>query len=276
MAKQLPDNGKSKGGNAAARKQASPPNPRRQRLWRDLALIAIAPLLLYLLASLFTFSPQDQSWSQSGSITAPVHNMGGLAGAYLSALLLSLFGYVAFVLPFILGAIAWIALFGMDTDGDGQADLGPALRLIGMVAFLISATGLLFMRGVPAESLTDGAGGILGTLVGKSLLKLFGGLGGNLFLLVLFLTSVTLATGLSWFAVMERIGKYVLMLPDLFRRGGQQANEWQQTRAMREEREIVRKIDAVARAKREPVKIEPPAPAVVEKSERAKREQQIP
>jgi len=276
VAKQLPDNGKSKAGNAAARKQAAPPNPRRQRLWRDLALIAIAPLLLYLLASLFTFSPQDQSWSQSGSITAPVHNMGGLAGAYLSALLLSLFGYVAFVLPLILGAIAWIALFGLDTDGDGQPDLGPALRLIGMVAFLISATGLLFMRGVPAEALTDGAGGILGTLVGKSLLKLFGGLGGNLFLLVLFLTSVTLATGLSWFAVMERIGKYVLMLPDLFRRGSQQANEWQQTRAMREEREVVRKTDAVARAKREPVKIEPPAPAVVEKSERAKREQQIP
>ncbi|CAN7300713.1 DNA translocase FtsK 4TM domain-containing protein [Pseudoxanthomonas sp. LjRoot143] len=276
MAKQLPDNGKSKSGAAAARKQASPPNPRRQRLWRDLALIAIAPLLLYLLASLFTFSPQDPSWSQSGSLTAPVHNMGGLAGAYLADMLLWLFGYVAFLLPLILGAVAWIALFGMDTDGDGEADLGPALRLIGMVGFLISATGLLHLRGVSAEHFSAGAGGILGTLVGKSLLKLFGGLGGNLFLLVLFLTSVTLATGLSWFAVMERIGKYVLMLPDLFRRGSQQANEWQQTRAMREEREVVRKTDAVARAKREPVKIEPPAPAVVEKSERAKREQQIP
>ena len=276
MAKQLPDNGKPKGGNTPARKQASPPNPRRQRLWRDLALIAIAPLLLYLLASLFTFSPQDPSWSQSGSLTAPVHNMGGLAGAYLADMLLWLFGYVAFLLPLILGAIAWIALFGMDTDGDGEADLGPALRLIGMVGFLISATGLLHLRGVPAEHFSAGAGGILGTLVGKSLLKLFGGLGGNLFLLVLFLTSVTLATGLSWFAVMERIGKYVLMLPDLFRRGSQQANEWQQTRAMREERETVRKTDAIARSKREPVKIEPPAPAIVEKSERAKREQQIP
>jgi S-DNA-T family DNA segregation ATPase FtsK/SpoIIIE len=276
VAKQLPDNGKSKAGNATARKQASPPNPRRQRLWRDLALIAIAPLLLYLLASLFTFSPQDQSWSQSGSITAPVHNMGGLAGAWLADMLLWLFGYVAFVLPLILGAIAWIALFGMDTDGDGHADLGPALRLIGMVAFLISTAGLLHLRGVSADHFSAGPGGILGTLVGKSLLKLFGGLGGNLFLLVLFLTSVTLATGLSWFAVMERIGKYVLMLPDLFRRGSQQANEWQQTRAMREEREVVRKTDAVARARREPVKIEPPAPAVVEKSERAKREQQIP
>ena len=80
MAKQLPDNGKSKGGNAAARRQASPPNPRRQRLWRDLALIAIAPLLLYLLASLFTFSPQDPSWSQSGSLTA---QGGGSAGRSL-------------------------------------------------------------------------------------------------------------------------------------------------------------------------------------------------
>jgi len=276
VAKQLPDNGKTKAAPAATRKQAAAPNPRRQRLWRDLALIAIAPLLLYLLASLFTFSPQDPSWSQSGSLTAPVHNMGGLAGAYLADMLLWLFGYVAFLLPLILGAIAWIALFGMDTDGDGNADLGPALRLIGMVAFLISATGLLHLRGVPAEHFSAGAGGILGTLVGKSLLKLFGGLGGNLFLLVLFLTSVTLATGLSWFAVMERIGKYVLMLPDLFRRGSQQANEWQQTRALREERETVRKTDAIARAKREPVKIEPPAPAVVEKSERAKREQQIP
>jgi DNA segregation ATPase FtsK/SpoIIIE, S-DNA-T family len=202
--------------------------------------------------------------------------MGGLAGAWLADMLLWLFGYVAFVLPLILGAIAWIALFGMDTDGDGHADLGPALRLIGMVAFLISTAGLLHLRGVSADHFSAGPGGILGTLVGKSLLKLFGGLGGNLFLLVLFLTSVTLATGLSWFAVMERIGKYVLMLPDLFRRGSQQANEWQQTRAMREEREVVRKTDAVARAKREPVKIEPPAPAVVEKSERAKREQQIP
>ncbi len=276
MAKQLPESGKPKGAGAAARKQQAAANPRRQRLWRDLALIAIAPLLLYLLASLFTFSPQDPSWSQSGSLTAPVHNMGGLAGAYLADMLLYLFGYVAFLLPLILGAIAWIALFGMDTDGDGHADLGPALRLIGMVAFLISATGLLYMRGVPAEHFSAGPGGILGTLVGKSLLKLFGGLGGNLFLLVLFLASVTLATGLSWFAAMERIGGYVLMVPDLFRRGSQQASEWQQTRALREEREIVRKTDAVARARREPVKIEPPPAPVIEKSERAKREQQIP
>ncbi|WP_255469994.1 DNA translocase FtsK [Pseudoxanthomonas sp. z9] len=277
MAKPASENGKGKGANAAARKQATATaNPRRQRLWRDLALIVIAPLLLYLFASLFSYSPDDPSWSQAGSLTAPIQNWGGKVGAWLSALLLSLCGYVAFLLPVILGAVAWIALFGMDTDGDGEADLGPALRLVGMVAFLISSTGLLFLRGVPAEHFSDGPGGILGTLVGKSLLSGFGGLGGNLFLLALFLVSVTLATGLSWFAVMERIGKGVLALPGMFRKGSQQAAEWQQTRVMREEREEVRRADAVLRAKREPVKIEPPPAPVIEKSERAKREQQIP
>ncbi|MGH8025775.1 MAG: DNA translocase FtsK 4TM domain-containing protein, partial [Pseudoxanthomonas sp.] len=276
MAKQLPETSKAKGANSAARKQASPPNPRRQRLWRDLALIAIAPLLLYLLASLFTYSPDDPSWSQSGSLTAPIHNLGGRVGAWVADMLLYLCGYVAFLLPIMLGVVAWIALFGMDTDGDGEADLGPALRLIGMVGFLISSTGLLFMRGVPAADFSAGPGGILGRLVGGSLNSLFGSLGGNLFLLALFLVSVTLATGLSWFAVMERIGKGVMALPALFRRGTHQAAEWQQTRVLREEREEVRKVDAVQRARREPVHIEPPPAPVIEKSDRAKREQQIP
>jgi S-DNA-T family DNA segregation ATPase FtsK/SpoIIIE len=276
VAKQLPETPKAKGANSAARKQASVANPRRQRLWRDLALIAIAPLLLYLLASLFTFSPNDPGWSQAGSLTAPIHNMGGRVGAWVADVLLFLFGYVAFLLPIMLGVVAWIALFGMDTDGDGEADLGPALRLIGIVGFLISATGLLYMRGIPVEDFRAGAGGILGRLVGGSLNSLFGGLGGSLFLLALFLVSVTLATGLSWFAVMERIGQGVLALPDLFRRWKGKAEEQHQVRVMREEREEVRKVDAVKRARREPVHIEPPPAPIIEKSDRAKREQQIP
>ncbi|RZZ90335.1 DNA translocase FtsK [Pseudoxanthomonas winnipegensis] len=277
MAKALPERGKSKGAAAARRtKPSTPPNPRRQRLWRDLALIVIAPVLLYLLACLFTYSPSDPSWTQSVSVTGQIHNVGGRVGATVADLLLGFFGYVAFLLPVILGAIAWIALFGMDKDGDGESDLGPALRLVGMVGFLISASGLLYVRHISAVDIANGPGGILGRLVGRSLEMLFGALGGNLFLLVLFLVSVTLATGLSWFAVMERIGQGVSALPDLLRRGSKQAEDWQQTRTLREQRQEVRKADAEVRAKREPVKIEPPAAPVVEKSERAKRETQIP
>src|SRR5690606_26489203 len=50
----------------------------------------------------------------------------------------------------------------------------------------------------------------------------------------------------------------------------------QETRALREQREEARKVDSELRAKRAPVKIEPPAAPVVEKSERARRETQIP
>lgn len=274
MAKQLPERSKAKGEGKTAARKSTPANPRRQRLWRDLALIAIAPLLLYLLASLFTYSAADPGWSQTGSVVAPVHNMGGKFGAWIADVLLQLFGYVAFLLPLVLGAVAWIALFGMDREGQGEADLGPALRLVGIVGFLIAGTGFLHLRLFSGD--VAQAGGILGRLVGNSLGSGFGALGANLFVLVLLLASITLATGLSWLALMERIGRGVLALGPLLQRGGKQANEWQKTRAMREEREEVRKTDAVQRSKREPVKIEPPAAPVVEKSERAKREQQIP
>ena len=260
----------------AAVAEAPKSSPGRQRLVRDIALIMIAPFLLYLLVCLFTFSPQDPGWSHSGSVTAPLQNAGGRVGAWLSDVLLYLTGYVAFLLPLILGAVAWIALFGMDSDGDGDADLGPALRLVGIVGFLVAATGLLHMKIGSAADFSAGAGGILGQLVGRSLLRGFGMVGGNLFLLALLLISITLATGLSWLAVMDRIGALAMKIPPMFRKGTQQAAEWQQVRAMREEREEVRKVDSEKRAKREPVRIEPPPPAAVEKSERAKREQQIP
>jgi DNA segregation ATPase FtsK/SpoIIIE, S-DNA-T family len=279
VARPIPDR-TTKSKRAPDATEPTAPNPRRQRLVRDIAMIMIAPFLLYLLVALFTFSPTDPGWSHSGGVTAPLHNAGGRVGAFLADILLYLCGYIAFVLPFILGAVAWIALFGMDVDGDGEADLGPALRLVGIVGFLIAGTGLLHLKVGAAVGFSAGSGGILGRLVGDAMLGGFGMIGGNLFLIALLLIAITLATGLSWLAVMDKIGEWSLKLPPLlsktFRKSTQQASEWQAARAMREEREEVRKVETEKRAKREPVKIEPPPAPVVEKSERAKREQQIP
>ncbi|HHW4674743.1 MAG TPA: DNA translocase FtsK, partial [Xylella fastidiosa subsp. pauca] len=115
-----------------------------------------------------------------------------------------------------------------------------------------------------------------GKQVCNSLQAGFGVFGTNLFVLMLLLISVTLATGLSWFALMERIGRAVLAVPPLLQKSKRRADEWQHARALREEREEVRKIDAVQRAKRDPMKIELPPEPIVEKSERAKRDTQIP
>ena len=278
MAKQVPERDKGAAAGAGPRKAGAADAPRRNRLWRDLALIAIAPALLYLLASLFTYSPQtDPGWTSSGSVVAPVHNMGGAVGAWIADVLRQLFGFAAYLIPVVLGAVAWIALFGIKRDERVEDDLGPALRLVGIVGFLIGATGFLHLRlASPVAPVVADAGGALGSLVGKSLHNGFGPVGSNLFLLVLLLTSITLATGLSWFWVMERIGGWVLALGPLLLKKKEQASQWQQTRALREEREEVRKLDAEVRARREPVKIEPRPAPVIEKSERAKRETQIP
>ncbi len=84
----------------------------------------------------------------------------------------------------------------------------------------------------------------------------FGALGANLFVLVLLLASITLATGCLVHGV-EKIGRGVMSLAPLLARKKEEVTEWQQTRVMREERQEVRKADAEVRAKREPVKIEP-------------------
>jgi len=277
VAKQLPERSKSPDSKPSRKAAAAPApadNSGRQRLWRDLGLIAIAPALLYLVASLFTYSASDPGWSHTGSVVAPIHNMGGRVGAWIADVLLQLFGYIAFVLPIVLGALAWIAMFGLKRESKGGHDLDPALRLVGLVGFLIAGTGFLHVRLFTGD--VAHAGGILGRLVGNSLSAGFGALGANLFVLVLLLASITLATGISWFVVMEKIGRWVLALPPLFNKKKEQATEWQQTRALREERQEVRKVDAEVRAKREPVKIEPRPEPVLEKSDRAKRETQIP
>ena len=74
---------------------------------------------------------------------------------------------------------------------------------------------------------------------------------------------------------MEKIGRGVMSLAPLLERKKEEVTEWKQTRVMREEREV-RKADAEVRAKREPVKIEPRPEPVIEKSDRAKRDTQIP
>ncbi|MBP6309621.1 MAG: DNA translocase FtsK 4TM domain-containing protein [Arenimonas sp.] len=257
-------------------KSAGVADQQRQKLRKELALVAIAPILLYLLASMIFYSPDDPGWSRTGSLDGTIHNIGGIVGAYIADISFWLFGYVAYSIAFVLAGIAYIALFGMDSDGDGHVDFGPALRMLGIVGFIFSATGLCHLIGGSAPDLPAQSGGVVGALVGKSMGTMFGGLGSNLFLLSIFLLSITLATGLSWFAVMDWIGAGVLLIIAKFSSKTEEATEWNRMRAMRNEREEIRKVDTEKRAKREPIKIEAPASPIVEKSERAEREQQIP
>ncbi|HEX4480427.1 MAG TPA: DNA translocase FtsK 4TM domain-containing protein, partial [Rudaea sp.] len=244
-----------------------------QRRLREAAFLLLAPIAAYLLLCLVTYDGSDPSWSHAASATQHVHNLGGTVGAWLADLTFYLFGYLAYAYPLLLLIFGWTLFRGREkTD---QSPLEPGLRLTGGVAFFIAGTGLARMHASDPMQLPMGAGGVLGRLMGDLLTRAFGQLGASLFLLAIFLVALTFATGISWFKVMDSIGRGVLIAFGWIGSSTKKATEIRAARVARSEREEVRKIDTVKQSKREPIKIEPII-AAVEKSERAVREQQIP
>jgi S-DNA-T family DNA segregation ATPase FtsK/SpoIIIE len=242
-----------------------------QRRLREAAFLLLVPVAVYLLLCLFTYSPEDPGWSHAGQ-TDHLRNLGGTIGAWAADLSFYLFGYLAYAFPLMLLVFGW-ALFRGNEASEGSP-LEPTLRLVGGVAFFVGGTGLAFLHAGPL-ALPAGAGGVIGQVIGRPLTHGFGGVGASLFLLAVFLVALTLATGLSWFKVMDAIGQAVFAAFGWLGANVKKAEASRAARAARSEREVVRKVETVKQSKREPIKIEPVI-APVEKSLRAEREQQIP
>ena len=188
---------------------------RRHKVWRDVVWLIVVPILLYLFVSLFTYSEHDPGWTQSGSITAPVHNMGGRVGAWLADVSFQLLGRVAYFLPFMLAAVVWIALTDTEQTTEGEPVFGPALRLLGGVGFILASAGLIHVRAYHGDVAT--AGGIIGKALVTTLSPYLGIMGVHLLCITVFLVSITLATTFSWLATMEKIGRCVLLIPPVCR-----------------------------------------------------------
>lgn len=72
------------------------------RLVREIAGLGLLFCFLFLAVSLISYHPQDPSFNHQSSALASVQNQAGLPGAYLSGLLVDLFGLGAWAIPFIL------------------------------------------------------------------------------------------------------------------------------------------------------------------------------
>ena len=249
---------------------------RSRRLLREAAALLLFPLALYLFACLVSYSRTDPGWWYRGEPSQAVHNFGGAVGAYIADLLFHLFGVVAYAFPLLLVLLAAGVLRGWYRVREGEGKWEPSLRLVGFVAFFVGVCGLAWLHiSDPECRSVTAAGGLLGCGVGDVLQRGFGELGALLLLFALALIAVTWITGLSWFRVMDWTGQQVTVGIGWLHGKLKRAPETLAARAARIERETARKQDSVARAKREPVRIEP-VPAPIVKSERAKRETQIP
>ena len=178
---------------------------------REGLLIVMAALALFLFAAFLSYTNVDPGWMGTGSKNH-ISNWGGRVGAFLADVLLSLFGYVAYLVPPLTIFAAWLALYPDADDANPPATHREwLLKTLGFMLIVGSSCGLMsFCFTSTHPHLPVAAGGIAGELLGNALLQTFNPLGGLLFLVTIFLCGVTLFSGLSWLGVIDFIGAKVL------------------------------------------------------------------
>ncbi len=188
-----------------------PGNGWLERLPREAAMLACAALAVFLLITLFSFSPDDPGWSSSGT-GRPVVNLAGPLGAWLADVLLSLLGVTAYLLPW---AALWLGLRILRGDPPAATTVLPVP--VRVVSALIAAAGLsgLFALhlGLPANWAPQGSGGITGQALANLLSEGLGAVGATLLLLTMAVVAAPLAMTFSWLLLLERIGTWVLNPP---------------------------------------------------------------
>ena len=241
----------------------------REAKW--LLLVAIAAYLLLILS---TFHRMDPGWSHSAT-AAVVQNAGGRFGAWLSELLLHLFG---------LSAYWWVALClyvvirgYRRLDGTALIDPRPlAIALAGFVVLLASSAGLeaLRLHTLRAE-LPQAPGGMAGAALGALASSAFGFTGATLALITLAAIGLSLFTGISWIAAAERTGLLLESLAGYVKRVRDSRADRKIGEIAREERELLVEIEKKREEVQGPLHIEPLV-LEIKKSERVQKEKQAP
>lgn len=214
------------------------------------ALIIFGAIALFFMLALMTHDQGDPSWTFTGS-HQDIVNGGGVVGAWLSDLLLYLFGYLAYLFPVIIAYVGW--LMYRERDQHTLDYFHVSTRFVGLLLIFTFGCGLAWYR------LAGGveAGGILGDVIGRSLVATFGSSGATLLMLALFLTGITLLTGLSWLWVMDTTGYYTLSFIENLKERFAMIEDFSEGRKAKKAREFVLKEDKVKAATRPKRNIEP-------------------
>ena len=258
----------------AMARPAEPMSPKLTRLLREASWLLLAAVGCFLAMILFTFNRDDPGWSHTthGDI---VHNAGGPFGAWLSDILLSVFGVSGW----------WWAVLAFVTvlQGYRRLDLGgvidrhsSAVTAAGFFVLLLASAALEALRMYTLAATLPGAlGGMLGVLLAKGFSAALGFTGATLILLVLFAVGLSLFTGLSWIKLAEKLGHAL----ELSFFGLRQRYLTFRDRRLGEAAQIEREESVGELTRhfevREPVLIAPPL-AEVPKSARVVQEKQVP
>jgi len=238
----------------------------RIRGLRESAFWILAGVSLILLLALMSYSPVDPAFSVTGGEGAVANRMGP-AGAWFADIAFLLFGETAYLFP-VLVLVAGIFLFRQEQLPDNGAMIW---RAAGFVLTVATSSGLATLH-FDAPRMRETAGGILGQLVGRGLEQGLGLLGATVLMLVLWLAAVSLATGMSWVAVMDRVGRFVYTASIEINVWVNQARIWLEGRRAKQQRqELASKVRAKPKASAPRIE---PTIEKVEVSARVERERE--
>ncbi|EFH6859029.1 DNA translocase FtsK [Escherichia coli] len=169
-------------------------------------LILIVLFAVWLMAALLSFNPSDPSWSQT-AWHEPIHNLGGMPGAWLADTLFFIFGVMAYTIPVIIVGGCWFAWRHQSSD-EYIDYFAVSLRIIGVLALILTSCGLVAIN---ADDIWYFAsGGVIGSLLSTTLQPLLHSSGGTIALLCVWAAGLTLFTGWSWVTIAEKLGGWIL------------------------------------------------------------------
>ncbi len=227
---------------------------------------------MILLLALFSYHGHDPGFADTGE-PGPVGNWIGPVGAWLSGFFFFLFGRPAYLFPLMLGYAGFL-VHKNPAPGDARSRLNTVLRAGGFAATMLASCGLASLNWSGA-GLPNSAGGVLGELVGHGAERGLHLLGATLLLLGLWFAGVALFLGVSWLAIMDRLGAWTLAGIDWLRQRLAQRRELAGGQLRKQARQETLREEQKKAPPRLPPRIEPQIVAPP-RSERVERERQVP
>ncbi|TKU04282.1 DNA translocase FtsK [Citrobacter sp. wls830] len=202
-------------------------------------LILIALFAVWLMAALLSFNPSDPSWSQT-AWHEPIHNLGGIPGAWLADTLFFIFGVMAYTIPVIIVGGCWFAWRHQASD-EYVDYFAVSLRIIGVLALILTSCGL---AAINADDIWYFAsGGVIGSLLSTTLQPLLHSSGGTLTLLCIWAAGLTLFTGWSWVSIAEKLGGWLLNILTFASNRTRRDDTWVDDEEYEDEEEFVDAAD---------------------------------
>ncbi len=228
---------------------------------------------VYLVLILGSYYPNDPSWSHNASDSAIIHNAGGVVGAWLSDMLLYIFGFSAWWWVVFAFYAIWLVYLRLDVVAQARKPL-LFVNFFGFGLLLLSSSCLEYghLMQLPAH-LPQDSGGALGSILDDLLRASVGYLGATLILLFSMAIGFSLFTGWSWILIVEKFGAGLINSYQFLIAKWQDRKDREAGKLAEQKRNEFVELERKRTEDRAPIQIETPV-LEIPKSERVKKESQ--